>query len=41
MVIQARVQNLYSLTYDKLQHLLLKDRTFVKEPLFWRNDDNQ
>ena len=41
MGIQARVQNLYNLNYDKLQHLILKDRTLVKEPLFWRNEDNK
>jgi hypothetical protein len=38
--IQARVENPYNLTYDKIGALVLKDRTLVKSPLFWRNDNN-
>jgi hypothetical protein len=38
--IQARVENPYNLTYDKIGTLVLKDRTLVKSPLFWRNDNN-
>lgn len=40
MIIQSRVENLYNLNFKKLNNIVLKDRTLVKEPLFWRNENN-
>lgn len=41
MIIQPRVKNKYNLNFNKLKKIILKDRTLVKEPLFWRNEDNK
>lgn len=41
MIIQPRVQNIYNLNFEKLKHMILKDRTLVNKPLFWRNEDNK
>ena len=41
MLIIPRVENKYNLNFKKLKDLKLKDRSLVKEPLFWRNEDNK
>lgn len=41
MIIEPRVQNLYNLNFERLKHLVLKDRTLIKEPIFWRNENNK
>lgn len=41
MLIKPRVENKYNLDFENLKELKLKDRNLIKEPLFWRNEDNK
>lgn len=40
MKICPRVENKYNLDFKDLKKLKLKDRTLIREPLFWRNENN-
>lgn len=35
---KPNVENKYNLTFSDIRKLIIKDRTQIHEPLFWRND---